>query len=107
MKHSLKIFCHSLLADTIMINVGILTVSDRCSRGEATDTSGSGLVSLVEGGTVLPQGWRVAERACVPDERDEIKSKLVQWCDEAKLNLILTTGGTGFSPRDVTPEATR
>ena len=52
-------------------------------------------------------GWKIVRRLCVPDEVSTIKDVLVKWSDEDKLQLILTTGGTGFSPRDVTPEATK
>ena len=86
------------------IKVGILTVSDRCSRGEAEDTSGEALSASI--GTLLPSSWVLAERACVPDEEDHIYGKLVSWSDQKGVNLILTTGGTGFAKRDVTPEAT-
>ena len=72
----------------------------------ATDRSGANLVALIDERKILPSA-RVAARACVPDDVDEIELKLRQWSDELALDLILTTGGTGFAPRDVTPEATR
>ena len=88
------------------MTVGVLTVSDSCFYENATDRSGAHLISLIDERKILPSA-RVAARACVPDEVGEIKRKLTQWSDELGLDLILTTGGTGFAPRDVTPEATR
>ena len=85
------------------ISVGILTVSDRCSRGEAEDASGPLIRRLVS--EHLPAAVRL--EAIVPDEQDAIRGTLIRWCDDERLDLILTTGGTGFSPRDVTPEATK
>ncbi|XP_059376605.1 gephyrin-like isoform X4 [Carassius carassius] len=87
------------------IRVGILTVSDSCFRNLAEDRSGVNLKDLVHDPSLL--GGIISAYKIVPDEIDEIKETLVDWCDEKKLNLILTTGGTGFAPRDVTPEATR
>lgn len=87
-----------------MIRVGILTVSDRCARGEREDLSGPALAGAVAAG--LP-GAGVVERAVVPDEPEAIAARLTHWADVAGFDLILTTGGTGFAPRDVTPEATR
>ncbi|XP_072555149.1 gephyrin a isoform X3 [Paramormyrops kingsleyae] len=87
------------------IRVGVLTVSDSCFRNLAEDRSGVNLKELVHDPSLL--GGTVAAYKIVPDEIDEIKETLVDWCDEKELNLILTTGGTGFAPRDVTPEATR
>uniref|UniRef100_A0A4W5M992 Gephyrin n=1 Tax=Hucho hucho TaxID=62062 RepID=A0A4W5M992_9TELE len=87
------------------IRVGILTVSDSCFRNLAEDRSGVNLKDLVHDPSLL--GGIISSYKIVPDEIDEIKETLVDWCDEKELNLILTTGGTGFAPRDVTPEATR
>ncbi|XP_076833668.1 gephyrin a isoform X2 [Brachyhypopomus gauderio] len=87
------------------IRVGILTVSDSCFRNLAEDRSGMNLKDLVHDPSLL--GGIISAYKIVPDEIDEIKETLVDWCDEKELNLILTTGGTGFAPRDVTPEATR
>ena len=83
--------------------VGILTVSDRCSRGEEQDRSGPFIAEWVA------EHWRakLARQEIVPDERPLIAAKLIEWSDVEGLDLILTTGGTGFAPRDVTPEATR
>ncbi|XP_044230567.1 gephyrin a isoform X2 [Thunnus albacares] len=85
--------------------VGILTVSDSCYKNLAEDRSGVNLKDLVHDPSLL--GGVIAAYKIVPDEIDEIKETLLDWCDEQELNLILTTGGTGFAPRDVTPEATR
>ncbi len=85
------------------IRVGILTVSDRGYRGEYQDRSGPLIREVVTqrlGATVELQG-------IVPDALPIIQSTLTVWCDELGLDVILTTGGTGFAPRDVTPEATR
>lgn len=83
--------------------VGILTVSDRCSRGQEQDLSGPFIAQWVG------ERWKaqVLKRAIVPDEQPLICDTLIEWSDALKLDLILTTGGTGFAPRDVTPEATR
>lgn len=82
--------------------VAILTVSDKGSRGEREDLSGSALEEAI-----LAQGWSVAARELVPDEEEAIAARLEHYCDELGVDLVLTTGGTGLSPRDVTPEATR
>jgi molybdopterin adenylyltransferase len=87
-----------------MIQVGILTISDRSARGQRADASGPALAQAVGG--QLP-GAVVAIAAIVPDDREAISNALVAWSDELSVDLILTTGGTGFAPRDVTPEATR
>jgi molybdopterin adenylyltransferase len=83
------------------ITVGIITVSDSGSRGERVDTAGPALAELC-----AAQGWEVAERAIVPDERHEIADLLRAWADAKQLAVVLTTGGTGFALRDLTPEAT-
>jgi molybdopterin adenylyltransferase len=85
-----------------MIAVGLLTVSDRGARGEYEDVSGPLLASIIGERT----SWVVAEQTIVADDRAAISATLQAWC-EGGLQLILTTGGTGFAPRDVTPEATR
>lgn len=85
------------------MRVGILTVSDRSARGDREDLSGPALARAV---SERLAGAVVAQTAIVPDERDEIAATLRQWADEFGLELILTTGGTGVAPRDVTPEAT-
>lgn len=85
------------------IRTAILTVSDRCSRGEATDTSGPALAAL----TKEKLGAAVVRTGCVPDEARVIAGVIAEWADGGGVDLILSTGGTGFSPRDVTPEAAR
>jgi molybdenum cofactor synthesis domain-containing protein len=83
------------------IRVSILTVSDRSSRGERDDLSGPALKDKV-----YSQGWKVAHMDVVPDDLQTIKHTLKMWADSGDLDVILTTGGTGFAPRDITPEAT-
>ncbi len=87
-----------------MIRAGILTVSDRSAAGTRPDLSGPALAEALAG--QLPAA-RVVEAAVVPDERAEIATTLRRWADDLKLDLVLCTGGTGFAPRDITPEATR
>lgn len=84
------------------LRFGVLTVSDRSARGQRPDASGPALCEQV-----LSAGWLVEEQAVVPDDREAIEGMLTQWADGLALDVILTTGGTGFAPRDVTPEATR
>lgn len=85
------------------MRIGILTISDRASRGEYEDQAGPALREVIQNHF----GEDVDLMHLVPDDFMEIKRALLKWCDEAHLDLILTTGGTGFSPRDVTPEATK
>jgi molybdopterin adenylyltransferase len=87
-----------------MIQVGILTVSDRSAQGERADAGGPALAQVVS--ERLPDAV-VAVTGIVPDDRTAISTTLTGWADELGVDLILTTGGTGFAPRDVTPEATR
>jgi molybdenum cofactor synthesis domain-containing protein len=84
------------------LRFAILTVSDRSARGEREDESGPKLVELVQN-----EGWQVEEQVIVPDDLDAIKERLISWADSERADVILVTGGTGFSPRDTTPEATR
>lgn len=86
-----------------MPRIGILTVSDRAYEGVYEDESGPILMDLVK------EHWNEGTDLyyVVPDDFMEIKHALEKWCDDAHMDLILTTGGTGFAPRDVTPEATR
>ncbi|XP_038071731.1 uncharacterized protein LOC119740479 isoform X1 [Patiria miniata] len=85
--------------------VGILTVSDRCYLGTQEDSSGPNLKAIVEQEQGL--AGQVVKTKIVADEHSQIQDALINWCDEEKLDLILTTGGTGFATRDVTPEATK
>ena len=79
----------------------VITVSDKGSRGERVDTSGPAVVKMLE-----EVGFDVIHTSIVPDEMDQIKSELIACADEKKIGLVMTTGGTGFSQRDITPEAT-
>ncbi len=83
------------------MRLGILTVSDLGAIGQRADTSGDAI--LVWAGA---HGYEVAVRSVVPDETDRIAGKLVRWADSGEVDVILTTGGTGLTARDVTPEAT-
>ncbi|MBN1537032.1 MAG: MogA/MoaB family molybdenum cofactor biosynthesis protein [Anaerolineales bacterium] len=85
----------------MVIRVGIITVSDRSWNGERADLSGPALETLIN-----KTDWEVAAKALLPDQIDLIRDKLIEWSDDKALDIILTTGGTGFSPRDITPEAT-
>jgi len=84
------------------IRFGILTLSDRSSRGEREDASGPALARLIQA-----ENWSVTKQALLPDDESAIRSVLSEWADSGELDVILTTGGTGFAPRDATPEATR
>ncbi|WP_455721348.1 MogA/MoaB family molybdenum cofactor biosynthesis protein [Agathobacter sp.] len=84
-----------------MYSVGIITVSDKGAAGEREDLSGPKIREM------LPADkYEVVSYKVIPDERKEISAELMRLCDDKKCNLVLTTGGTGFSPRDITPEAT-
>lgn len=84
------------------MRVAILTISDAGARGERTDTSGEAAENWAVG-----RSYSVVARALVPDETVDIVARLVEWCDTDAADLVVTTGGTGLSARDVTPEATR
>src|SRR5262245_34481061 len=84
------------------IRFGILTLSDRSARGERADSSGPGLARLIEA-----ENWSIAKQALLPDDESAIRAILSEWADSGEVDVILTTGGTGFAPRDVTPDATR
>ncbi|MBI4772424.1 MAG: MogA/MoaB family molybdenum cofactor biosynthesis protein [Chloroflexi bacterium] len=84
------------------MRVAILTASDRAAAGEREDASGPAIRAVVEG-----QDWQVTQAAVIPDDYETIRATLAAWADADLADLILTTGGTGFAPRDVTPEATR
>jgi molybdenum cofactor synthesis domain-containing protein len=83
------------------MTAAIITVSDKGSRGERADTSGPKLAEMLTG-----NGWVISYTAIVPDEREDIKAELIKCSDELKIDFIVTTGGTGFTKRDTTPEAT-
>jgi len=84
-----------------MFTVGILTISDKGSKGERQDKSGEAIREMLSGVDV-----RIVNYDIIPDEKEIIVEKLVKWADEDHLDMLLTTGGTGLTPRDVTPEAT-
>ena len=84
------------------MRVAILTISDSVSRRKQEDLSGPAVVAFCRG-----LGWELASTACMPDDQKEISEKLRELADSKKVDLILTTGGTGIGPRDVTPEATQ
>jgi molybdenum cofactor synthesis domain-containing protein len=84
------------------IQFGILTLSDRSSRGERADASGPALADLI-----CAQNWSVLEQTILADDESVIRAALIAWADSDRFDVILTTGGTGFARRDVTPEATR
>lgn len=84
------------------IRFGILTLSDRSAKGERMDASGPALADLIQA-----QNWSVAKQLILPDDESAIRTTLIKWADSGQFDVILTTGGTGFAIRDVTPEATR
>ncbi len=84
-----------------MFTASVVTISDKGSRGERVDTSGPTLVKMLKS-----SGYDVIHECIVPDEFQVIKETLIDLSDRVKVNIVLTTGGTGFSPRDITPEAT-
>ena len=84
------------------IRFGILTLSDRSASGERADASGPALADLIRA-----QNWVVTEQHILPDDESTIRAALTEWVDSSRFDVILTTGGTGFALRDVTPEATR
>ena len=83
------------------LKIAVITVSDKGYRGEREDRSGKYIVDYFK-----ERGWEISDYAIVPDETVNIENKLIDICDNEKANLVITTGGTGFSLRDVTPEAT-
>ena len=85
-----------------MFKVAILTTSDKGSKGEREDKSGKIIMDLLKGGP-----FEIAHYEMIPDDLEMIKERLIKFCDELQVDLVLTTGGTGFSRRDNTPEATR
>ena len=84
------------------VRVAVLTISDAGARGERADGSGDAIVAWS-----AARGYVLADRALVPDDADQIAARLAAWADQGEADLILTTGGTGLTARDVTPEATR
>ena len=84
------------------IRFAILTISDRSARLERPDLAGPALAQVIS-----VQGWRLIYQEIIPDDLVIIRDRLISWADSGGLDVILTTGGTGFSPRDVTPEATQ
>jgi molybdenum cofactor synthesis domain-containing protein len=85
----------------LIFNAGVITVSDKGSRGEREDRSGQEIVSMLK-----DIGVNIAHSTIIPDEKDKIREILIDCTDRMKLDLIITTGGTGVSPRDLTPDAT-
>jgi molybdopterin adenylyltransferase len=90
-----------LASDNCRYTFGVLTLSDKGARGEREDTSGRMLCELLQA-----EGYVLAEYELIPDHLKTITSRLVDWSDNRSIDLILTTGGTGVAPTDVTPEAT-
>jgi molybdenum cofactor synthesis domain-containing protein len=84
------------------VRVGVVTCSDTCAAGGREDASGDAIVETCEA-----RGWTVIERVVCADDLDTIAAAIVRFADEQRADLVLTTGGTGLGPRDVTPEATR
>ncbi len=84
------------------MNAGVLTISDKGSRGEREDTSGPVVCDILKS-----MGAVIDKYEIIPDEQEVIKSKLIQYADDLRLDLIVTTGGTGVAPRDLTPDATK
>ena len=87
---------------SVEIRAVVITVSDRCARGLAQDESGPALVQLLQ-----EMGTKIVEAIILPDDLEPLTLKLCAYADSAEVNLVITTGGTGFSPRAHTPEATR
>ncbi len=86
----------------MILRLALLTISDRSSRGERPDASGPALADAA-----AKHGWSVIRKMIVPDDFDAIRETLAAWADSGEVDVILTTGGTGFARRDVTPEATQ
>lgn len=80
------------------MRAAVLTISDKASRGEREDTSGTAFKEMLEG-----EHWDVVHTEMLPNEKEIIQEKLIHCADDLKIPLVITTGGTGFSPRDVTP----
>ncbi|MEX2284482.1 MAG: MogA/MoaB family molybdenum cofactor biosynthesis protein [Gemmatimonadota bacterium] len=86
----------------MQIRVAVLTISDGVAHGKRADSSGAAIVAWVGA-----SGHVLVAHECVPDRTDRIAARLIEWTDGGAVDLVLTTGGTGFTDRDVTPEATR
>ena len=84
-----------------VLRFGILTISDRSASGEREDQSGPAIIAEIQ-----KYGWQITLTDIVPDDLQTIQSRLTGWSDSGQVDIILTTGGTGFAPRDITPEAT-
>ena len=101
-----RLFCTRLRTLLIKVSnifrIGILTISDAGSKGERADSSGDAISEIM-----AREDYEQVCRTIVPDERDLVSARLREWCDGGEVDLVLTTGGTGLGPRDVTPEATR
>ena len=93
--------CNQAVTFMRELRIGILTISDRAAAGERPDASGPALEEVIN-----ECGWRTIQRLVIPDDYLIIRAQLIQWAEVDDMDVILTTGGTGFSPRDVTPEAT-
>ena len=85
-----------------MFTVGIITSSDKGYRGEREDKSGQVIEEIVS-----QNGFKIIKKVVLPDEKDLLEKEMINMCDNLNVNLLLTTGGTGFSKRDITPEATK
>ena len=85
-----------------MFTVGIITSSDKGYRGEREDKSGQVIEEIVS-----QNGFKVIKKVVLPDDKDLLEKEMINMCDNLNVNLLLTTGGTGFSKRDITPEATK
>ena len=80
----------------------MLTSSDTGSAGKRVDTSGDAVIEIMDGA-----GYRLAERVMLPDDFEQLSEQIISWCDSGNVDVVLTTGGTGLSSRDVMPEVTR
>ena len=83
------------------MRASVITISDRASKGVYEDESGKAIIEILE-----ENGWKIEDYVVIPDDYDRIRDEIVRMCDDLKVDLVLTTGGTGLTRRDVTPEAT-
>ena len=88
--------------ETEIVTYSVLTSSDTGAVGKRVDTSGSAIVEIMDGA-----GHKLAERVMLPDDFDQLTQQIISWCDAGAIDVVLTTGGTGLSSRDVMPEVTR